>query len=163
MDKFNRNRQRRLLELAREVYPWPAAINAINTPEFDMNIIRAEVHYLAGHGLIECEGTSINESDDWAFMITLTPRGIDFLAEDGGLSAILGVVNVRLTQDTVRDLLLQRIVDCDADNTVKGKVIEQIKSLPASGIQKIAEKVLEASLRNLPDAIRWLQTVIPTL
>ncbi|WP_042462876.1 hypothetical protein [Xylella fastidiosa] len=81
MDKFNRNRQRRLLELAREVYPWPAAINAINTPEFDMNIIRAEVHYLAGHGLIECEGTSINESDDWAFMITLTPRGIDFLAE----------------------------------------------------------------------------------
>ncbi|AAF83509.1 hypothetical protein XF_0699 [Xylella fastidiosa 9a5c] len=39
------------------------------------------MHYLAGHGLIECEGTSINESDDWAFMITLTPRGIDFLAE----------------------------------------------------------------------------------
>lgn len=162
MEKFNRERQRHILEHAYKTYPRQVQLSSTRTPEFDMEAIHAELKYLSGHGLIEMSYTSGDEEDQWAFNIELTPTGIDFLADDGGLSAILGVVNIRLHQDTVRDLLLQRVADSDADNTVKGKVIEQIKSLPASGIQKVAEKALDAGLRNLPNAIQWLQTAILT-
>jgi hypothetical protein len=37
--------------------------------------------------------------------VKITSRGIDFLADDGGLAAILGVVTVKLHEETLKALL----------------------------------------------------------
>ena len=39
----------------------------------------------------------------------ITAKGIDFLEDDGGLSAILGVVTVKLHADTLREMLAKKI------------------------------------------------------
>lgn len=168
MEKFNRSRQRDLLERARNAYPHPVLFSNSRTPEFDMVTIRAELHYLAGHGLIELEATSDPDAEDpcaddtdWCFLCALTHRGIDFLAEDGGLSAVLGVLSIKLHQDTVRELLLHRVADSDANSTVKGKMVEQIKALPASTIEQVAKMALDAGIRKLPDVLQWLHIGIP--
>jgi hypothetical protein len=44
---------------------------------------------------------------------------------------------------------------------VKGKVLEQLKALPAEGIQLLGQKLMAEGLQRLPNALQWLQTALP--
>lgn len=62
----------------------------------------------------------------------LTAKGLDFIADDGGLGAILGDVTVRLHGDALRDLLISRVQSSGEDETVKAKVVAKLKSFLAT-------------------------------
>jgi hypothetical protein len=86
--------QRQILELLREHYPRGAT--AANDLKLGNKQAAANLRYLEEHGLCKSgvklgEGVSIQFSQS-----TITAAGLDFLADDGGLSAILGVVTVKL-------------------------------------------------------------------
>ncbi|RZZ90625.1 hypothetical protein [Pseudoxanthomonas winnipegensis] len=116
-----------------------------------------EVLYLQGHGLV----TALTKEFDGEVhlgWVQITHQGRDYIDSTGGLGAELGVVTVRLHEDTIRQLLISQVRGSDADDTVKGKLVDQLKALPAEGVSKLAERALEQSLRYMPDVIRWLQT-----
>lgn len=157
-EKFSRARQRELLQAAREVYPGTTHFLALR-PEISRHEMAADASYLVGHGLLEwIAGPAVSSHTGYR----ITSKGIDFLADDGGLSAILGVVTVKLHADTVRELLIQRVEQSESDTTVKGKVREQLKALPAEAIQSVAQRLMSEGLNRLPDAVQWLQTALPT-
>ena len=121
--------------------------------------IAREVAYLKSSGLVDA---AIREFDGvphfaWA---SITAKGSDFINKEGTIGADLNVLTVRLHEDTVRDLLVARVRESDADQSVKEKLIDQLKALPAQGIAKVAEHALDQALRNLPNAVQWLQTVL---
>lgn len=124
------------------------------------NVLNVNIAYLGEHGLVESKFSNSLDDGPIFVLARITAKGIDFLQDDGGLGAILGVVTVRLHQDTVRQILIQKVEESDADKTVKGKLIDQLKALPAEGIGTLAEKALEAGLRALPNAVQLLQTAL---
>lgn len=117
--------------------------------------VEAEVEYLAGLQLLTAE-YYLSEGVAWA---KITSKGRDYLDPTGGIGAELSVVTVKLHEDTVRQIFINRVNASDADSTVKGKLIAQVKALPAEGLSKLAEKALEEGLRYMPHALQWLQTV----
>ena len=102
LDKLDRNLQNKILLIAYESYParliWPdLCAQLIN--EFTEFQIQCCVFYLANHQLLE-----INAYEDYSkpyediLTIKITHNGIDFIRDDGGLTAILKVMTVQPRQ-----------------------------------------------------------------
>lgn len=113
------------------------------------------VQYLREHRFLTADIRGFDGEVTWA---KITAAGRDYLAEDGGLTRELGVVTVKLHEDTLRQIFINRVKASDADETVKSKLVDQLKALPAEGLSKLAEKALEEGLRYMPHALQWLQT-----
>ena len=83
--------------------------------------------------------------------------GVDFLADDGGLTAILGTVVVKLHADTIRDMLLARVESTALPAPEKSALVKQIKALPAMALQAVASRATQEGLAHIPDLWHWLQ------
>lgn len=104
--------------------------------KFTRNIL-----YLGEHGLIHIK----DDSPIGVVMLTvqITNKGIDFLEQDGGLSAILGVVTVKLHSDTLQAILAARIDQADISETEKGSLKAALATVKEAGLAKITEMALE--------------------
>src|SRR3546814_11319972 len=89
----------------------------------------------------------------------ITAKGIDFIADDGGLGAILNVQTIRLHEDSIRALLIKQVEASDVSQSVKERLVDKIKSMPADGIGTLTEKALEAGLKALPNVAPWPQAL----
>jgi hypothetical protein len=107
---FSREKQREILLQLREVYPAHTSFS-VHTEE-EAREVAVNLKYLEEHGLCIAD-VQIQISSDATFIqlgaCSITARGLDFLEDDGGLSAILGVVTVKLHADTIRDLIAAKI------------------------------------------------------
>ena len=65
---------------------------------------------------------------------TITARGLDFLADDGGLTAILRTVVMKLHADTIRDMLLAKADASGLPAPEKSALRKQIGNLPAAAL-----------------------------
>lgn len=105
--------------------------------------------YLEEHGLLEGARTMSPR---------ITHKGLDFLADDGGLSAILGVVTVKLHEDTLKNLIGQRIAESGLPTPEKSRLLDQLKSLPGEAIKHLTLKLVDAGLSNWPAALQAIET-----
>lgn len=161
--KLDRDLQRKLLEELREHYPAPYYTNRMEHLHEDARHLIANAAYLAEHGLIDGEirMTSSGRGDFMPTKFVLTAQGLDFLEDDGGLTAILGTLTVRLHADSVRDLITAQIEASAMESTAKAQLIAQVKSLPAKGLEAVVTGLAREGLARLPNAIAWLQTSLP--
>lgn len=84
----------------------------------------------------------------------------DFLADDGGLSAILGVVTVRFADQEIRNLLVQRIANEEGDETIKSRMVEAVRSLPAEAIKGIGTKAIEHGIASFPAGLAAIRAML---
>lgn len=167
---LDRQLQHRLLEAMRERYPASAhGVSLLDVLSGDASnraeraqTVAANLAYLKEHGLAE---VTIHISNDGSGSASfgaakITARGLDFLADDGGLSAILGVVTVRLHADTLRELLAQRVqADKELPPERKAGLLQAIKHLPETALQEATKQLVRAGLDHWPSAMHWLQTL----
>lgn len=92
-------------------------------------------------------------------MTKITAKGLDFISDDGGLSSILGIVTVKLHQDTITALMVDKIEKSNAEPSIKKQLVEKIKALPAEALQRVSLKALEAGLERV-DVSQWLDKLI---
>jgi len=118
-----------------------------------------EMSYLQGHGLISAYFTDTYEGRE-VVHAKLTERGIDFLRDDGGLSAILGTVTVKFHDDTIKCLIEARILASDLPPREKQRYVDQLRSLPADATKHLVLKLLEKALNSVPSAWISVQTVL---
>ncbi|HJR73165.1 MAG TPA: hypothetical protein VJ806_05955 [Luteimonas sp.] len=158
-EKLDRDLQRALLQRLADAYPDHVVANDLRdiAPGTEL---RVNIAYLSEHGLVDAQFYNLLSSGPQLASTKISARGLDFMTDDGGLGAILNVQTIRLHEDSVRALLIKKVEQSDGDATVKGKLVDQLRSLPAEGIRIVAEKALEAGIKGLPDAVRWLQTLL---
>lgn len=167
MDKFDRSTQRDLLQFLCDLYPnspTQTDLKPFSQKFGSRRILVANILYLAGHGLIETKASNeigaggavdIEES-----ATKITSKGIDFVRNDGGLGAILNVVNVRLHSDTINKL--EAIIGASgvATEEEKSAMISTLRKLPEDAIKHLNLKLLDAGLARLPDAFHAIQTAL---
>lgn len=152
---LDRDYQYSLLHRFAEFYPHTPILRR-EFPEMD-NQFLVNVKYLSEHELLSSTWSRPLGGLQQVTSASITAKGLDFLQDDGGLSAILGVMTVRLHDDTVRQLLIAKVRDSDADQSVKDQMIDAIKALPAAALTSLAKKAMDAGLHNLPAAIQPLR------
>lgn len=127
--------------------------------EQDRKLI-ANLLYLEAHGLIAA-GIHRGVDNHVAFSgASITAKGLDFIADDGGLSAIFRVVMIRLHDESIRELVALRINESHLAPEDKKSWLDALRSLPADATKHLTMKLLELGLQHGPDAFHAIQTYI---
>lgn len=158
---LDRELQKKILENLEAAYPYwiaTADLRPMNTP---LTAVEANITYLCEHGLIETQ-TTYSQDRPIKMSAKISAQGLDFLADDGGLSAILGVVTVRLHDDTIRDMIELKISQADLAPADKKKWTDGLRSLPADSIKHLTMELLTKGLEKAPDVLQLLQRYIPS-
>lgn len=156
--KLDREYQKEVLTALEEIYPGLGHAEKVgNLSDEDR---AANLFYLAEHGLIT-QSAAINMN----MMVHYNPAritkdGLDFLAEDGGLSAILGVVTIKLHEDTVKSLIETKIMESDLAPTDKPKFVAALRALPADATKHLTMKLLDMAVSHAPGALHAIQTAL---
>ena len=152
--------QNQILNIAAKCYPFD--VNH-ELDELFKNVeeqkIAANLWYLAEHKLIKDKPIEVS-LDGFISLgnIGITHRGLDFLADDGGLSAILNVVTVKFEADTLKSLIATKINQSDLTPENKKSMIDALEELPAESIKHLTTKLLDECVDNLPAAILLIGT-----
>ena len=153
--QLDRSLHRKLLGMAQESYPHRSEYPRTKHSETEL---MGNLLYLEEHGLVDA-GIQIGIDNHFsAYGFKATAKGLDFIADDGGLSAILGVVTVRLHEDSVKALLLKQIEESSEPTSVKENLAKQIRELPAEALKSITIKALEVGLKSMPQFISMLHS-----
>lgn len=84
---------------------------------------------------------------------------MDFITDDGGLSAILGVVTVRLHSETVAEIEA-KILASDQPTEEKSRLLDRLRSMPEEGLRTLTQELVRTGLSRAPEM--W-ETVLRTL
>lgn len=110
------------------------------------------VDYLQQHGLLR-DGVLLRHGVDGTTSVGVTPfptiteKGIDFVAQDGGLSAILNVQTVKIHPDTIKALVEARLLSSSLDPQQKTSLVDQLKKLPEESVKRLLDKLLDMGIQ----------------
>ena len=158
MSKLDRELQLKFLKELEEMYP--EAYIAYKEPSRETVVNLA---YLADHDLINWETRTDDNGRISIIRAKITAAGLDFLADDGGLTAILGVVTVKLHADTIKDLMIAKIQSSEATPTVKENLIKKLKELPADTAKELFMTIVKKGIDSIPDVAKWFPTFLHSL
>lgn len=157
---LDRDLQRRILEKLATAYPdrlEGADLVVDGASEREMT---SNVWYLNEHGLVDASVSEFMNAPRRVNGAVITARGLDFLQDDGGVSAILQTVTVRLHADTIRDLIAARIEQAELPAEKKSALIELLRKAPEEALKTVTKRLVEAALSRLPDAVQLLSTTL---
>jgi len=159
--KLDRELQNQMLTKLAESYPGISQDSMFTGGATeDMN---ANMAYLLEHGLIRA---NVSHPINGAPIVggpRITAKGLDFLADDGGLSAILGVVTVRFEAETLKALIESKIMESQEAPEDKKRLITGLRSLSSESIKHLTMQLLDKGLTNLPDAMQTIGTWLHSL
>ena len=163
---INRPAQHTLLKQLEEHFPKALSLKrlAALVPGLDEEALFRNLIYLVGHGLIEQKvqlQPGYYSDDSTKFLVyAITSNGIDFLAADGGVAAILSTVTVKLHDDTLRALLLAKIDASVPDASTKSRLRKAVEEMSNAGLKEIGTEAVKAGIQNAPDFAHWLSGFI---
>ncbi len=161
---MDRELQRKLLERMRDIYPNRLKDYPTKQRYMPYNVAQA-IYYLREHELIEGRVSATLDRDgikiEWGGGLRITAAGLDFLADDGGITAILRVFTVKLHADTIRDLLVAK-VDA-AENLApekKAGIKAALTKLPSAALQTVTGDLVKMGLEHAPNAVSWIERLV---
>jgi hypothetical protein len=83
----------------------------------------------------------------------ITARGLDFLEDDGGLSAILGLVTVRFEADTLRELLSASLDQSTAPQEARAKAKGLLSKLSGEALGELVRQLVGVAVAKAPEAL----------
>jgi predicted DNA-binding ArsR family transcriptional regulator len=155
---LDREFQKHVLQTLADHYPHRANVNRVFGSQVD-NRLLVNLKYLEEHRLIDVHWTAIS-SGLHAVEARISASGLDFLADDGGLSAILDVVVVKLDDSTIRELIAQKIFEAEVDTSMKSRIVDALRALPADGIKAVTMRTLEVGLNDGPQLVKVLRSIL---
>lgn len=157
--KIDREYQKNLLSFLLE--DFPSYENSFEhckmLADEDSDKYVANVEYLQRHGLLE-DGVSLDFAMDGTPFVSIkafpkiTEAGIDFMLDDGGLSAILHVKTVKIHPDSIKALLEERVQASALTDSDKSSLIQRIRHLPEASAKTLLDKLLDRGIDLLLDS-----------
>lgn len=137
---------------------YPEGVDEPSLPGFNSENFRGTLAYLAEHGLIVNAVHRIDHGRGTYIPPRITARGLDFLEDDGGLSAILNTVTVRFEADTLRALLSASLDQAQAGQEEKAKARGILANLSGEAMKALVHQLVGAAVAKVPEALPWILT-----
>ena len=163
---IDRKLQNAILVEAEKHYPMPFYLDPEHKfMNLDEKEYAANLKYLEENHLIRPNSFSYSIDGIFNFNgVQITNRGLDFLADDGGLSAILDVVTVKFETETLAALIADKISETDQlDQQQKDHLVEAVKELPAEGMKHLLTKVIDKGVENIPTLVNIITNTVNSL
>lgn len=149
--RLDRELQKRILEGLRQIYPenLKGRYYLLGSAETDADL-KANIAYLCEHGLVQSALVENGQQfiGRWYNSVKITAKGLDFLEQDGGLSAIFGIVTIKFHADTIRDLLEANVMNSGLPPAEKRRFVDTLKELPSEVLKTITNKLVEKACES---------------
>lgn len=149
----NRTLQLEILRALRNDYPGRTNIHDLPRN----NQLLANLHYLHEHGLVDVVHDETMGNHHAILAPKITAKGLDFLEDDGGVTAILSTVIVKLNPDDLRALLAGRVESSNLPDKEKSALARTIRSLTTTGLQSLTNRLVNDAVANGPGVLQILQ------
>lgn len=145
---LKRDIQKAILEDLCQVYPSAKRIEDIaKSIAQSEGIVTTNIQYLMEHGLINMWDGTLDtgpHSKSTGSFPKLNAKGIDFLADDGGLSAILGVITVKLHSDSIQALIAAKIDQAEISDSEKGGLKKELGKIKDTALSTLTTNAINA-------------------
>ena len=158
MELLDRNHQRQLLQMMADSYPQPVDGGTLMGGEFNKSNVN--IAYLHEYGLVEGTWYGTLDRGNMLAQANITAKGMDFLAEDGGLGAILGVVTIKLHDNTLKAIIEAKVLSADLPEHDKQRYLDQLRELPGETTKHLVLRLVDAGLDNWQKALPLLQSML---
>ena len=159
--KLNRELQREILLTLTDRFPDVLPTANYWYEEHGKDEVDGNLLYLKMHGLIDFNTNPIAHTakrELFIHKIEPTEKAFDLLADDGGLSAVLGVVTIKFHADVIRELITYKINTADnLAETQKNTLLSQVSQLPSEALKHLTTRLLDSAFDNLPAAYALLE------
>lgn len=167
---LDRALQRTMLEKLKDSYPYRYDFsNDFKYGESAYEKAIANLYYLQSHGLVSEKSILISGSLGCGRIpmqfneSQITHKGMDFLTDDGGLSAILGVVTIKFETEQLKLILTSKIIGSDLSSPEKKVLIEGLNELPTEGMKHLTTKIIDAGWDSLPTLMKMISDAITNI
>lgn len=150
--------QKELLTALADAYP--SALQSRDIPDRGDNSLCVNMKYLEEHRLVEASWFNPMSGGPHLGAAAITAIGLDFLQDDGGLGAILGVVTVRFDDETLRALMVSQVESSAGNPDLKKKVVDAIKEMPEEAVKTAGERLIKKGLDNTPNLLTYLSDLL---
>lgn len=158
MDKFKRVLHEKLLLKCIAVYPGYTnfAQFLAECSEYSDDEMSANIVYLAEHNLISIRQRTSDDPYSFLDHMRATVSGIDFMLNDGGISAIQKIHTVRLHNDTLT--ALEDIISvANLPEPDRASIVSKLRELPADAIKHLTNELLTKAVVAAPSALPIIQ------
>lgn len=159
MSKVNRATAEAILHELCDAYPNKLTAKELGYEQDDLTLY-ANATYLAELDLIKTTGHSSLDGKTAVIEAKATAKGVGFLERDGGLSAELGVVTIRLEAETIRALLAAKVANSDLPAAEKEGLLATIKALPSEALKAATTSLVSAGLDHAPDILQLIRSLL---
>jgi len=147
--KINRELQEKILKHITEKFPESPEEKFYSSlvQQYGEKEALGTILYLEMHKMLICkESTHLGSKlPNIVWSLTKpTEKAFDFLEDDGGLSAILGVVTVKLHQDTIYEIFEQKIEESDIKKEDKNFFLRELSKMKDVALSKLIEKGIDS-------------------
>lgn len=154
--KLNRDRQREILNELAIHYPSSVPGSMLGVSNEDI----ANIAYLIEHGLVQAELRRHGMEMVLNSFVGITAAGMDFLADDGGLTAIRGVVTIKFHEEALKAIIESKISGSELPEEEKSSLMRSVRELPGDTIKQLTARLVDLGLDNMPRAIQAIQSLI---
>lgn len=150
MNKFDRALQKDILSICLAAYPGHTSWNDFSHDLFSVDSIKlsANILYLKEHGLLTIREQRSDDPYSFLDNMRITCRGIDFMQDDGGLSAILNITTIKFHREAIV-VLEDLIAISDLDDADKEKAKSTLGELSTEALKTVVQTVTTAGLAVL--------------
>jgi hypothetical protein len=154
--KLDREAHRKMLMDAAEAFPQRVSWDDGEFEGLSDADVAGNLIYLEQHGLIEA-GISMGLDGHFSiFGSKITAKGLDFIQDDGGYSAILGTVTIKIHEESLKELIALRISEAHLESADKKKWTDALRALPADSIKHLSMKLIDIGMTHGQDGMHWL-------
>lgn len=157
---LDREIQLQILQTLAAKYP-EAVFNVFKEAGIDEAAGIANLFYLTEHKLVTAKFAKYGQKPmGLAEQQRITAAGMDFLADDGGVSAILGTVTIKFHEESLKQLIEFRLNEAQLPKEEKHRLLQSVRELPADSIKHLTTRLLDLGMENLPRAVELIRTAL---
>jgi len=157
--KLNKELQMKILEECEKARPNRIILGKRIETEFGgMDAFIAEVQYLQDIGLITGVNISYGVNDIVVNGVPrITTKGMNYLSKEETIWDELNVVTIKIHEDTIKKMIELKIDSSDLSPSHKKKLLDRLRELPASAIERLVFQLVDKGLENTPALLQMLK------
>ena len=157
--EIDRPLQRLMLEHLSEVYPAESdEVYSLDPDKYESAL--DNLTYLEEHGFVHAGIQTFLDGNRQGTGARITCHGIDFIENDGGITAMLNTVTIKFHSESLRQLIELRVAESNLPAAEKGLLQKAVRELPGEAIKSLTTKLVEKGLDNLPQAVQLIRTLM---
>ncbi|QNT79411.1 hypothetical protein [Entomobacter blattae] len=158
-----REHQLQILQILLEAYPngvfFFSGLDIFKDQEKIDHLV-ADLLYLEESGLCKSGVFPKGRGFEPVYESVITKDGIDLIAPDGGIAAALKIITVKLHEETIRKILLEKVLQSNLTENEKSTLLTCLKKASDQVLTNLLTELVKRGIDQFPslsDLSQWLQ------